>query len=184
MFARNGYQNTVVEDVAREAGVSKGTIYTYFDRKEQLLGAVYRGLSAEMEEAQARILDSDRPPLEKIRRLLHHFVEMVGGQESLAQVILDIWRAGMRAPDRFGIDFAEGYTRYRALLRTLLREARARGDVAEDLPPVTPSVLMGAVDGVLLQWLLDPESVDFPESADDILDVLYRGIEARPAADR
>ena len=48
VFAREGYQNTVVEDVAAEAGVSKGTIYTYFDRKEELLGAVAQGFMDEL----------------------------------------------------------------------------------------------------------------------------------------
>jgi TetR/AcrR family fatty acid metabolism transcriptional regulator len=177
IFARKGYQDTVVEDVADEAGVSKGTIYTYFDRKEELLGAVYEGLFKEMEERQVRILESDRPPLDKIRALLHDFVDIVGGQEHRAQVLLDIWVAGMRDPDRFEINFAEAYAQYRALLRELLREAKAQGDVPDDLPDVAPSVLIGAIDGLLLQWLLDPDSVDFAGSADDVLEVLYRGIE-------
>ncbi len=182
VFARKGYQATVVEDVAEEAGVSKGTIYTYFDRKEELLGAVYEGMFEEMEARQAQILESDRSPLEKIRALLHDFVEIVGGQEGRAQVLLDIWVAGMRDPDRFDINFAEAYAQYRALLRDLLREAKSRGEVPDDLPDVAPSVLIGAIDGLLLQWLLDPDSVDFPGSADDVLNVLYRGVAANDGA--
>ncbi|PQJ34376.1 hypothetical protein BSZ35_06965 [Salinibacter sp. 10B] len=178
VFARKGYQETVVEDIAEEAGVSKGTIYTYFDRKEELLGAVHQGLFEEMEVRQAQVLESDRSPLGKIRALLHDFVDIVGGKEDRAQVLLDIWVAGMRDPDRFEINFAEAYAEYRALLRELLEEAQARGDVPDDLPKIAPSVLIGAIDGLLLQWLLDPDSVDFANSADDVLDVLYRGVAA------
>lgn len=178
VFARQGYQDTVVGDVAAEAGVSKGTIYTYFDRKEELLGAVYQELFDEMKALEAQVLESDRPPLEKVRALLQNFVEIVGGQGEFAQVILDLWVAGMRAPERFEIDFEKVYAEYRTLLRALLREAKERGDVPDDLPTVAPSVLIGAVDGVLLQWLLDPENVDFPGAADDMITVLYRGIES------
>lgn len=178
VFGRQGYQNTVVEDVAREAGVSKGTIYTYFDRKEELLGAVYRGLRGEMRDRQVQILESDRPPLEKIRALLRAFVEIVGRQEEGAQVLLDIWVAGMRTPDRFDINFAEAYAEYRAMVETLLREAQEREEAPDDLPSVTPAVLIGALDGVLLQWLLDPDAVDFQDVAEDILDVLYRGVQS------
>ena len=183
VFARKGYQETVVEDVAEEAGVSKGTIYTYFDRKEELLGAVHQGLFEEMEVRQAQILESDRSPLDKIRALLHDFVDIVGGKEDRAQVLLDIWVAGMRDPDRFEINFAEAYAEYRALLQELLEEAQARGDVSDDLPKIAPSVLIGAIDGLLLQWLLDPDSVDFVDSADDVLDVLYRGVAADGTSD-
>lgn len=176
VFARKGYRNTVVEDVAEEAGVGKGTIYTYFDRKEKLLGAVFEDLIDEMEAEHARILESDRAPLEKIRGLLQSFTDIMADREELAPVMLDIWVAGMRDPERFGIDFATLYAEYRALVAGLLERARARGEVAEDLPSVTPALLIGAVEGVLLQWVLDPEGVEFPEASDDILDVLYEGI--------
>jgi AcrR family transcriptional regulator len=36
VFARNGYANTVVEDIAQEAGIGKGTLYLYFPSKEQI----------------------------------------------------------------------------------------------------------------------------------------------------
>lgn len=182
VFAREGYQNTVVEDVAEEAGVSKGTIYTYFDRKEELLGAVAQGFMDELTGREEAILESDRPPLEKIRAMLHEFVDLVSSREGFATVMLDIWGTGMRDPDRFGIDFAALYAEYRALLRTLLREAQAQGTVPADLSSVAPTVLIGAIEGVLLQWLLDPDAVDFPEGADDVIDLLYDGIRSEEAS--
>jgi len=183
VFARKGYRNTVVEDVAREAGVSKGTIYTYFDRKEELLGAVFRGLMDEMEGRESAILRSDRAPLEKIRRLLHAFVDVLSShEEDVARVMLDIWVVSVQDPERFGIDFADLYAQYRRLFRELLWDAQAQGDVPSDLSAVAPAVLIGAIEGMLLQWLLDPENVDFPGAADDIIDLLYRGIQGGGAS--
>ena len=41
LYAKNGYHNTTVDDIAREAGVSVGTAYRYFgDKKELLLSAL------------------------------------------------------------------------------------------------------------------------------------------------
>ena len=182
VFAREGYQNTVVEDVAAEAGVSKGTIYTYFDRKEELLGAVAQGFMDELTGREEAILESHRPPLEKIRAMLHEFVDLVSSREGFATVMLDIWGIGMRDPDRFGIDVAALYAEYRALLQTLLREAQARGTVPADLSIVAPTALIGAIEGVLLQWLLDPDAVDFPGGADDVIDLLYNGIRSEEAS--
>jgi len=176
VFARKGYRNTVVEDVAEEAGVAKGTVYTYFDRKEELLGAVYEGLMGELQSRQTEILESDRPPLDKIRAIHRGFADLLSGNEDLARVMLDVWGAGMQDPERFGIDFKTLYAEYRALVRQLLDEAEASGDARRDLPHLTPTVLIGAIEGVLLQWVIDPEHVDFPGAADDIIDVLYRGV--------
>ncbi|MFB6286237.1 MAG: TetR/AcrR family transcriptional regulator [Candidatus Bipolaricaulia bacterium] len=176
VFARNGYDNTVVEEVADEAGVAKGTVYTYFDRKEELLGAVFEGFMNEIKARRVEIMESDRPPLDKIRALQQASSDTFGSDDELARVLLDIWGAGMQDPERFGIDFGALYSEYRALLRQLLDEAQERGDVPDDLPAHTPAVLLGAHEGVLLQWVLDPEGVDFSEAAPDVIDVLYQGV--------
>src|SRR3954454_5452267 len=42
VFARNGYFNSKVSDVAKAAGVADGTIYLYFDGKEDLLVNIFR----------------------------------------------------------------------------------------------------------------------------------------------
>jgi AcrR family transcriptional regulator len=156
-------------------------VYTYFDRKEALLGAVHRGLLNKLRARQAKILESDRPPLEKIRALHLGFADLLAEDDALARVLPDIWTAGMQDPERFGIDFKSLYAEYRTLVRRLLTEAEARDDVRADLPAQTPAVLIGAIEGVLLQWVIDPEGVDFSEAADDIIDVLYRGLR-RPDA--
>src|SRR5436309_11849374 len=51
VFARQGYADTVVEDIATEAGIAKGTLYLYFPSKEQIY------MAALLEEA--RRLDAD-----------------------------------------------------------------------------------------------------------------------------
>jgi AcrR family transcriptional regulator len=51
VFARQGYANTVVEDIATETGIAKGTLYIYFPSKEHIY------LAALLEEA--RQLDAD-----------------------------------------------------------------------------------------------------------------------------
>ncbi|MFB6286232.1 MAG: TetR/AcrR family transcriptional regulator [Candidatus Bipolaricaulia bacterium] len=175
VFARKGYDNAVVEDVADEAGVAKGTVYLYFDRKEELLGSVFHGLMNELRTRRTEIMESNRPPLDKVRVLHRAFADIFRDNNDLARVMLDIWVAGMQDPERFGIEFDTLYAEHRALVRGLLKEAQRRGEVREDLPALTPAILVGAIEGLLLQWALDPASADFPKATDEVVDVLYRG---------
>src|SRR5919205_2527287 len=56
VFARNGYFNAKVADVARAAGVADGTVYLYFKSKEELLHSIFdRGVAAALEEARREI---------------------------------------------------------------------------------------------------------------------------------
>src|SRR2546425_1264048 len=42
VFARNGYYNSRVSDIAREAGIASGTIYLYFKTKDEILVTLFR----------------------------------------------------------------------------------------------------------------------------------------------
>ena len=50
MFARNGYEETKVEDITRELGVSKGSFYTYFATKDELLYEILGKIKKEIIE--------------------------------------------------------------------------------------------------------------------------------------
>jgi len=172
VFARKGYRRAVVADVAAEAGVSKGTIYTYFARKELLLGAVFDRIADDAARRRRRIANSRRPPLEKIRALLGVVPDVFASDATLAAAMLDVWMAGLRDPDRFEIDVTAVHRETRSLLQDLLVEAAEQGDMDCDLPASTPTVLLGAADGVFLQWLLDPEQVDVSDCLHDVIDLL------------
>jgi TetR/AcrR family fatty acid metabolism transcriptional regulator len=180
VFARKGYRRAVVADVAAEAGVSKGTIYTYFSRKEHLLGAVFDRLVEEAAVRRRQIADSDRRPLDKIRALLHVVADVYDGDESRAAALLDLWTAALRDPQRFGIDFTSAHDETRRLLRDLLEEAERQGDIGADRPETTPALLLAASEGVFLHGLLDPDAVDVSAHLNDLVDLCYRGLRAPP----
>src|SRR5919205_993780 len=69
VFARNGYFNAKVADVARSAGVADGTVYLYFKSKEEILHSILdRSVEAALAEAR-RELAGLEDPREKLRRI-------------------------------------------------------------------------------------------------------------------
>ena len=68
ILARNGYRDVSLDDVARHAGVAKGTLYLYFKDKSAPLEAVFQDLTARLEEKLARIPPCDGTA-EALRRL-------------------------------------------------------------------------------------------------------------------
>lgn len=176
VFARQGYSYTVVEDVAQEAGISKGTIYLYFDSKDELVLAAFELFEEQMEAETDHILASEKPPLEKLRALGQRFLDLVTSNEALERVLLDLWVAGLHNENLPQIDFKRLYSEYRALVRRLLEEAIAEGTVRDDLPPHAPSVVLAAVDGIVLQWLMDPEAVPIDRMGEQVMDTLFKGL--------
>src|SRR5437667_12791268 len=73
VFARNGYFNSKVADIARAADVADGTVYLYFKSKEEILHSIFDQNMAEAIAAGRQLIEKVKDPHEKLRRiaLLH-----------------------------------------------------------------------------------------------------------------
>lgn len=79
LFVERGYASTRLEDVARRAGVSKGTLYLYFDSKEQLFKAVVReGLVPALERGERMVEEHRGTAAELVRDLARGWWELIG----------------------------------------------------------------------------------------------------------
>src|SRR5947199_7491595 len=78
VFARNGYFNSKVADIASAAGVADGTVYLYFKSKEEILHSIFdRGVDNAITEARQQ-LEAISDPREKLRRIAHLHLERLG----------------------------------------------------------------------------------------------------------
>src|SRR5436853_2587783 len=69
VFARNGYFNSKVADIARAADVADGTVYLYFKSKEEILHSIFDQNMAEAIAAGRTLIEKLRDPREKLRRV-------------------------------------------------------------------------------------------------------------------
>src|SRR6266853_6890667 len=86
VFAQNGYFNAKVSEIAKSAGVADGTIYLYFDGKEDLLVTIFREHTRNYLQSLERSLAHIRRPEERIRIAIRHHLETLGRDRSLAIV--------------------------------------------------------------------------------------------------
>src|SRR5262244_1255095 len=87
VFARNGYYNSRVSDIAREAGIASGTIYLYFKTKDEILVTLFREKMAEWVAHVRREVAGAPDAVAKIRRLVALHFEVLEGNPDLAEVV-------------------------------------------------------------------------------------------------
>ena len=101
VFARNGYYNSRVSDIAREAGIASGTIYLYFKTKEEILVTLFRDKMAAFVAQLRREIAGEPDPVAKIRRLVGVHFAVLERNPALAEVVQVELRQGhkfFRAP--------------------------------------------------------------------------------------
>lgn len=86
LFTRNGFDATSIQDIAREAGVAKGTVYLYFRSKDELVNEVFKHCYQMDVEACRQGMDEEKNALDKLCRRLDNIVEFALGHPLEAKI--------------------------------------------------------------------------------------------------
>lgn len=178
VFARKGFAASRIEDVAAEAGVAKGSVYLSFESREALLRAAFDEFACRSDAGLQRVLCSEGSALHRLEELIGETIALVTSERELSRILLDLWTVGREHGDGKPMDMAVVYARYRAAIATLLAEAGADGELRTGLGEPHATVVVGAIEGCLLQWLVDP-ALPVTDLADTIVGMCLNGLRAQ-----
>ena len=152
VFAHNGYFNSKVADIAREAGVADGTVYLYFKSKEDILHSIFDRSVEEALDAARKQIERVSDPREKLRQIALLHLERLGADRDLAVV----FQVELRGSTKFMEEFsAAGFAEYLALIRSTFEEGQRAGVFRADLnAKVVAKILFGALDEMATNWIL------------------------------
>jgi len=176
VFAHNGYFNSKVADIAREAGVADGTVYLYFKSKEDILHSIFdRSVEDAIAEARKKV-ESLSDPREKLRQIAHLHLERLGADRDLAVV----FQVELRGSTKFMEEFsAAGFAEYLMLIRATFEEGQQAGFFRPDLnAKVVAKILFGALDEMATNWILSKRRYKLAPMADQVLDIFLNGVNA------
>jgi TetR/AcrR family fatty acid metabolism transcriptional regulator len=176
VFARKGYFNSRVSDIAREAGIAAGTIYLYFDTKEQILVTLFREKMAEFVSALWPAIAEEKDAVAKVKRLVYLHFEILERNPELAEVVQVELRQGQKF---FRGPATQEIATYFALIESVLEEGVAAGRFRRDLPvKIATKVLFGAMDQLATSWVLGKRGYRLADTAQAVSDLFLQGIAA------
>ncbi len=173
-FARNGYFNAKVSDIAREAGVADGTVYLYFKSKEEILHSIFdKSVNEAITECRKQ-LETITDPREKLRRIAHLHLERLGADRDLAVV----FQVELRGSTKFMEEFsAAGFAEYLRLIRAAFEEGQRAKIFRRELnSKVVAKILFGALDEMATNWILSKRRYKLAPLADQVLDIFLNGV--------
>ena len=174
VFARNGYYNSRVSDIAREAGIASGTIYLYFRTKEEILVTLFRDKMAAFVARLRREIDGEADAVAKIRRLVERHFSVLEQSPALAEVVQVELRQGHKF---FRGASAHEVSAYFELIGSVLEEGVAACRVRADLPVmVATKVLFGAMDQMATSWVLGKRGYRLVDAADAVATIFLKGV--------
>lgn len=168
VVARRGLEAATVRDIAEEAGVSTGVLSHYFDGKDEILAHALRSSIEETVERVER-RGGEVSGMEALRGVLREYMPLDGGRREMWSVWLSFWGKAVHDEGLAGEQRA-WYTKWRGVVRGLLRETQKEGGIAEGLDAGREAErLVALVDGIGIQATFEPERLT-PEAQTKLLD--------------
>jgi AcrR family transcriptional regulator len=181
IFTRDGYGETLVDDIARASETSKGGVYFHFPNKQAIFLALLDRMGAlllrRIEEAMAGVDD----PVERGDRALLTVLRTFAAHRALARLFLVEARGAGR---ECNAALAEMHGRFAALIQRHLDDAVARGVIAPLDTELAAVLWFGALHEIAVRWLLTgrPERLEDAYPTLRVMLARSAGLAVTPAA--
>jgi TetR/AcrR family acrAB operon transcriptional repressor len=190
VFARRGYERSTLDEVAAEAGLTKGAVYWHFQSKSELCASLVALLTEQAEHSDSTSRDPDLGAP-------NAGLCAVDAYSLCAEFILKEVKRALAAPDwsKLAAEFAaraedpdvqrlirDSFRARRLELERLARHLQDAGELADDVEASHLGIVLNALaQGLVLSWLVDPEAVDLPAVARTAGELVSFGLSAAPA---
>ena len=177
VFARRGFFNAQVADVARVAGVAAGTVYLYFHGKDHLLTSIFdrtmREAIAQGQEALAGITD----PVARLQEIARLHLDRLGRDRELAVVFQVELRQSTKYMERFSATLLQEYL---AMIRDTIADGQTSGSFRADIgATVAAKIFFGALDEMATNWILSRRRYSLVSQVDTVVDLFVNGVRSR-----
>lgn len=177
VFARKGFFHSRVNEIANQAGVADGTIYLYFNNKDDILISLFEEEMQKYIDHVEAALDPVDHPLDKIRELIRTHLTMVDSNPDAA----DIMQVEVRQSAKFMKEYRnEKFAYYLGIMVRIIAEGQERGLVRPDVrPETTARILFGALDEMARYRVLSTKrKFNLEEATKQIGDIFIAGLAA------
>ena len=182
VFARYGFHNARATQIAEEAGVAVGTIYNYFQHKDDILVEIFETEKNARMATIERILATDQPMREKIHEIVHFQIDRaLENRETMRFFISEDLHLGNNAEHCTQQMFKEVPEH----VAGILRDAMDRGEIRRMDPMVAANAIVGAQRAMLarLCFFDDADARRMRETAaDELATFIWQAL--RPNHDR
>ena len=173
-FARKGFQEATISDVAREAGVSDATIYEYFPSKEELLFSIPGETARRAKKNLENILNHVRGATNKIRSIIYSYFMFYQDHPDYAAVAMLVLKQNRKFLE------TKAYEDVKELSRVLLHvieEGIASGEFRSDSNPyLIRSTVLGTIEHLVIRSILLGKPKNLAEFVDPLTDLIIDGI--------
>ncbi|WP_428828547.1 MULTISPECIES: TetR/AcrR family transcriptional regulator [Bacillus] len=174
VIAENGYHQSQVSKIAKQAGVADGTIYLYFKNKEDILISLFKEKMGQFIERMETDIQKKPSAKEKLLLLIREHFRLLSQDHHLALVTqLELRQSNLELRQKIN-EVLKGYLN---MLDSILSEGKKTGEFRQNLDVrLARQMVFGTIDETATTWVMNDQKYDLPALAESVHDLLLNGI--------
>ena len=176
MFARKGFYKTRISEIAMEAQVADGTVYIYFENKDDILISLFEEQMKVVIDNMVDQISKEDDPVKKLEKFALTHLQLIEQNPNMAEII----QVEVRQSSKFMKEYKnEKFARYLDLIGEIVREGQENGVFKKDvIPGVAKRAFFGALDEMSRFWVLSTrKQYDIKTAAKQISEYFLNGIQ-------
>ncbi len=159
VFSRAGFHKARMDDIAKQAGLSKGALYWYFDSKNAIIQGIMDLMFSREFEKMGAFIDAEIPAREKLERYLEMTVEDIARFESLLPIMYEFWAMLLRKK-RVKQVLGSYYQGFFDIAIPIIQQGIDSGEFRQ-MNAADVAVTIGAfIEGLFVLWAAIPDMVE------------------------
>ncbi len=175
VFAKEGFYNSKVSEIAKEARVADGTIYLYFKNKEDILISLFEEELTRIIKLVKEELEKVSDPRDKLRRFCDIHLNMAEEDRTLAEVI----QVELRQSNKFMREYKNKYfLAYLKIIADIIDEGKVSGLFKQEIrSDVVARMVFGSLDEISTYWVTTKRKrFDVHDAANTVGKILIEGL--------
>jgi AcrR family transcriptional regulator len=178
VFARDGLEKGKIADIAKEAGIGKGTVYEYFRSKNDIFKVIEESVFSDFSIVFEELNSSTLSPTKKLSNLLEQGIDMFMEMGDVLLIIMELWAQAGRGHVH-GSDsslFVEYYDYFRKGVESILSDGILSGEFRDMNKEGVATLLLAFMDGLSWQFVILKDSKKFNKIKSEAIESFMRGI--------
>lgn len=181
VFAKKGFFNARISDIAKEAKVADGTIYLYFNNKYDMLLSVFEEKIGKLVEQINGQLEKEEDPRRMLEIFIANHLREMKKNKNLAEVI----QIELRQTNKIIRDYRNNkFSEYLNIISTIIKRGQAQNVFRKDIMPgIAKRAIFGAMDEIARIWNINMDSEYKIEDTElQVIKIFLVGVLEHPAA--
>lgn len=180
-FARTGLHGTTMQDIAREAGYTAASLYTYFKSKQEIIDAMVTHLTNEYIQVFDQPVPSGLSFRQKFELVLQRQLELIDQNHNIFVGFLsEHSNESMCSADETGRAFHDNFERRIQRLAEWMKKNAEPADIGGYDTEVVARMLFGMAFGLLHRWGDEDKQAPFLSYAPLLTDLFFYGVSGKP----